>query len=116
MVRADKGFVLRSLSAWFLCAGLGGHAGALEAAQSQPDRSLEISRAAEALRSSLVITRRDFHMHPELANREERTASVVAQRLGQLGFDEIRTNVAVHGVVGLLKGALPGPVVALRAT
>ena len=54
-------------------------------------------------------------MHPELSNREERTARVVAERLRQLGFDEVRTNVAKHGVVGLLKGAKPGPVVAWRA-
>src|SRR5256714_14247919 len=54
-------------------------------------------------------------MHPELSNYEERTARVVAERLRSLGLDEVRTNVAGHGVVALLKGAKPGPVVALRA-
>jgi amidohydrolase len=54
-------------------------------------------------------------MYPELSNREERTARVVAERLRELGFDEIRTNVARHGVVALLKGSKLGPVVAWRA-
>jgi amidohydrolase len=79
---------------------------------SQPE---QISRAAEALRPVLVETRRDFHMHPELSNQEERTARVVAEKLRAFGFDEIRTNVAGHGVVALLKGAQPGAVVAVRA-
>src|SRR5882724_1124029 len=78
-------------------------------------RAEHIAQAAEALRPSLVETRRDFHMHPELSNREERTARVVAERLRSLGLDEVKTNVARHGVVALLKGAKAGPVVALRA-
>lgn len=53
-------------------------------------------------------------MHPELSNREERTSRVVAEKLRELGFDEIKTNVAKHGIVALLKGKKPGPVVALR--
>ena len=75
----------------------------------------KIGQAAEALRPTLVETRRDFHMHPELSNQEERTARVVAQKLRSFGFDEIRTNVAGHGVVALLKGAHAGGVVAVRA-
>jgi amidohydrolase len=78
-------------------------------------RSDQIAKAAEAMRPELVATRRDFHQHPELSNREERTSRVVAERLRALGLDEIRTNVARHGVVALLKGGKPGPVVALRA-
>src|SRR6266581_3717810 len=54
-------------------------------------------------------------MHPELGNREVRTSQIVAERLRALGFDEVRTNVARHGVVGLLNGKKPGPVIALRA-
>ncbi len=77
--------------------------------------SSDISSRAEALRPSLIATRRDLHQHPELSNREERTARVVADRLRSLGLEDIRTNVAHHGVVALLKGAKPGPVVALRA-
>src|SRR6266496_4990301 len=75
----------------------------------------QIARATEALRDKLAETRRDFHAHPELSNREERTSRLVAERLRALGFDEIKTGVAKHGVVALLKGAKPGPVVAVRA-
>ena len=75
----------------------------------------QILRAAEAMRPKLIEMRRDFHMHPELSNREERTSRIVAARLQALGFDDIKTNVARHGVVALLRGANPGPVVALRA-
>src|SRR2546427_3386464 len=78
-------------------------------------RAEQIARAAEAMRPQLIETRRDFHMHPELSNREERTARIVAEKLRALGLDEVKTNVAKHGVVALLKGAKPGPVVALRA-
>ncbi len=78
-------------------------------------RTEQVARAAEALRPKLIETRRDFHMHPELSNREDRTARVVADRLRALGFDEVKTNVARHGVVALLKGSRPGAVVALRA-
>ena len=75
----------------------------------------EISKAADALRPKLVEMRRDFHMHPELSNREVRTSQIVAERLRELGLDDIRTNVAFHGVVALLKGGKPGPVIAVRA-
>ncbi len=74
-----------------------------------------IDAAAASIEPQLVRWRRDFHEHPELGNREFRTAAVVAEHLRALGLDEVRTGVAHTGVVGLLKGALPGPVVALRA-
>lgn len=54
-------------------------------------------------------------MHPELSNREERTSRVVAERLRALGLDEVKTGVGKYGVVALLKGSKPGPVVAVRA-
>jgi amidohydrolase len=75
----------------------------------------EIARLAEALRPRLVEQRRDFHRHPELSARETRTAKVVAGRLAALGLESIRTGVGGNGVVALLKGGLPGPVVAVRA-
>lgn len=78
-------------------------------------REKQVAARAESLRESLIATRRDFHMHPELSNREERTSRIVAEKLRALGFDEVRTNVARHGVVALLKGGKPGPVVAVRA-
>ncbi|MBK9313288.1 MAG: amidohydrolase [Acidobacteria bacterium] len=82
--------------------------------QAAPDRD-EIARLAEGLMPKLIETRRDFHMHPELSNREERTSRVIAEKLRALGFDEVKTGIGRHGVVGLLKGKLPGPVVAVRA-
>ncbi|MEO7008296.1 MAG: amidohydrolase [Caldimonas sp.] len=74
-----------------------------------------IDSAAQALEAQVIAWRRDLHEHPELGNREVRTSAIVAEHLRKLGFDEVRTGVAHTGVVGLLKGALPGPVVALRA-
>jgi amidohydrolase len=78
-------------------------------------RESQIAHAAEALRPKLIEQRRDFHMHPELSNREERTSRVVAERLRALGLDEVKTGVGKYGVVALLKGSRPGPVVAVRA-
>lgn len=63
----------------------------------------------------LVEIRRDIHRHPELSNEEERTAKLVVDRLKELGFTDIRTGVAKHGVVAMLKGAQDGPCVAVRA-
>lgn len=82
------------------------------AAQTREER---VSRAASALEPKLIEQRRDFHRRPELSNREERTARVVAERLRVLGLDEVKTGVGKHGVVALLKGAKPGRVVAWRA-
>jgi len=81
---------------------------------SAPDRDARVAAAAEALRPTLVAERRDFHEHPELSNRETRTAQVVAERLRALGL-EVHTSIARHGVVALLQGGKPGPVVAYRA-
>lgn len=73
-----------------------------------------IDAAVAQIEPSLLMWRRDLHQHPELGNREFRTAGIVANHLEELGL-EVQTKVAHTGVVGLLKGALPGPVVALRA-
>ena len=62
----------------------------------------------------VVAWRRDFHQHPELGNREFRTSKIVAEHLKRLGL-EVRTGVAHTGVVGILRGGRPGPVVLLRA-
>lgn len=69
---------------------------------------------AAALESRVVAWRRDFHQHPELGNNENRTAGIIADHLKSLGID-VRAGVAKTGVVGILKGGKPGPVVALRA-
>jgi amidohydrolase len=80
--------------------------------QSREER---VATAAQQMHGSLVKQRRDFHMHPELSNREVRTSKVIAERLKALGFDDIRTGVSNTGIVALLKGGKPGPVVAIRA-
>ena len=82
---------------------------------AQTSRDQRIKASSEAMRDALVEQRRDFHMNPELSNREFRTAKVVAEKLRALGFDEVKTGVAKTGVVGILKGGKPGPVVAWRA-
>jgi amidohydrolase len=74
----------------------------------------EIDRRAPQLEAKAVAWRRDIHQHPELSNREVRTSKLVADHLRSLGI-EVRTNVAKTGVVGILRGGRPGPVVALRA-
>lgn len=63
----------------------------------------------------IVEIRHQIHSNPELGNREEETAALVAQRLRDLGFDRVQTGVAHTGVVGVLHGGKPGPVVAVRA-
>lgn len=75
----------------------------------------KIDAHASAVESKVIAWRRDIHAHPELSNREFRTGALVAEHLRNLGLDEVRTNVAHTGVVGTLRGGLPGPVVALRA-
>ena len=83
--------------------------------KSSTPRERMVALAAIAMREKLVEQRRDFHMHPELSNREERTSRIVAERLRALGLDEVKTGIGKYGVVALLKGSKPGPVVAVRA-
>lgn len=85
-----------------------------QAAASGDARDQEIARAAEGMRQKMIEQRRDFHINPELSNREERTSKVVAERLRALGLDEVKTGVGKYGIVALLKGKLPGGVVAVR--
>jgi amidohydrolase len=84
-------------------------------ASAAPGPEAAIAAAAEGLRAKLVEQRRDFHMHPELSNREERTSRVVAERLRKIGFTDIKTGIAQYGIVATLKGGKPGPVIAVRA-
>lgn len=69
---------------------------------------------ADKLEPKVIEWRRDFHQYPELGNRETKTAEKIAAHLRKLGI-EVETGVAHTGVVGVLKGGKPGPVVALRA-
>jgi amidohydrolase len=73
-----------------------------------------VRNIATALQPKLVEIRRDLHQHPELSNREFRTAGIVAEYLRRLGLS-VQTGVAHTGVVGLLQGNRPGPTVAVRA-
>lgn len=73
----------------------------------------EFYAAAVGRREALVAWRRDFHRHPELAYQEERTAGIVAAHLERLGY-RVRTGVGKTGVVGVLEGSRPGPVVMVR--
>ena len=73
-----------------------------------------INQKSDALKDQVIAWRRDFHEHPELGNQEFRTAGIIAAHLKSLGL-EVQEKVAITGVVGILRGAKPGPVVALRA-
>ena len=75
---------------------------------------LEAAKRTESITQKIIDWRRDFHQHPELGNQEKRTAEIIAKHLRALGL-EVKTEVAKTGVVAVLKGGKPGPVVALRA-
>jgi len=75
----------------------------------------EIDAAVERILPEITRIRHHLHQHPELGNREFETARLVAEYLSELGFDVVQTGVAHTGVVAVLAGGKPGPVVALRA-
>jgi amidohydrolase len=97
-----------SFCAWLLTLTISGHAQVSESLQ------VKIDKQAKEIESKMIACRRDFHQYPELSNRETKTAAKVAEHLKALGI-EVQTGVAHTGVVGILKGAKPGPVIALRA-
>jgi len=78
------------------------------------DMSREIDAATEKIMPRVIEWRRHLHQYPELSNREVKTAKFVEDNLRRLGL-EVRAGIAKTGVVGILKGAQPGPVLALRA-
>ncbi len=80
----------------------------------QSSLKIEAAKRADELTEKVITWRRDFHQHPELGNLETRTAGIIADHLKKLGM-EVKTGVAKTGVVGILVGGKPGPVVALRA-
>ena len=77
-------------------------------------QSNNLERNFKDIEQKVIDWRRDIHQNPELGNREFRTATLVAKHLRSLGM-EVKTEVGVTGVIGVLKGGLPGPVVGLRA-
>lgn len=86
----------------------------LSSVSAQASMKRQVDQMADALEPRVIAWRRDFHQNPELSNREFKTAEKVAAHLRALGM-EVRTGVAKTGVVGILKGGKPGPVVGLRA-
>jgi amidohydrolase len=103
-------FRLGAIVAAFFAASAG--AAAQQSAQGAVHE--RIDALAGQVMPKVIEWRRDFHQHPELGNREVRTARIVAGHLRGLGL-EVRTGVAHTGVIGVLRGGKPGPVVALRA-
>ena len=94
-----------------LSVGIAWQTGAAETPEHQKNIDIGVNKVMP----EVLAWRRDIHAHPELGNRETRTAALVAEHLRSLGFDEVRTRIAHTGVVGVLRGGLPGKVVALRA-
>lgn len=83
-------------------------------AQSRDVLHGTVDELAAAINDQVVTWRRDIHANPELGMQEFRTAGLVADHLESLGI-EVQTGVGGTGVVGVLRGGRPGPVVALRA-
>ena len=74
----------------------------------------KIEQSAKEVNDSVIAWRRHLHQYPELSNRETNTMKYIVEKLQGLGL-EIKSGVAKTGVVAILKGGKPGPVVALRA-
>src|SRR5688500_3374149 len=109
MQTARSAALVAAVGATFGAAAVGAQATGASSALAR-----EIDRRAAQLEQKAIAWRRDIHQHPELSNREVRTSKLVADHLRSLGI-EVRTGIAKTGVVGILKGGRPGPVVALRA-
>ena len=88
--------------------------GFLALSSKAQDLNALLDSRINAIQPKLVEWRRHIHLHPELGNREFKTAAYIAENLKNLGL-EIQTGIAKTGVVAILKGDLPGPVIALRA-
>jgi amidohydrolase len=97
----------RTLLFYGLCSGLLSSGFSLASAE-------QTNFLLNSVESKVIEWRRDFHQNPELGNREIRTAKIVAEHLASLGMT-VETQIAYTGVVGILKGAKPGPTVMLRA-
>jgi amidohydrolase len=100
-----------------MLAALAGTAGAMAATSGAADLDAlhrGIDRLADQVEPHVIANRRYIHQHPELSNRETETAAYIAEHLRALGI-EVQTGIAKTGVVGVLRGGKPGPVVALRS-
>ena len=76
--------------------------------------NINLDKLATEIEPKVIEWRRHFHQYPELSNREFKTAEKITAHLQELGM-EVRTGIAHTGVLGILRGGKPGPVVALRA-
>jgi amidohydrolase len=83
-------------------------------AQVNPKLQIKLDQQANEIESRVIQWRRDFHQHPELGNREFKTGEKLAEHLKSLGI-QVQYPVAKTGVVGILQGGKPGPVIAIRA-
>lgn len=83
-------------------------------AKADPVSASDVADRVHAIEPQIIAWRRDFHAHPELGNREVRTGKIIAEQLRSFGL-EVKTGVAHTGVIGILRGAKPGKVVALRS-
>ncbi|MCB0629484.1 MAG: amidohydrolase [Lewinella sp.] len=88
--------------------------GSLSALAQKSSQYDEVAKKAAAIDKKVIEWRHHLHENPELSNREFKTAEYIAEHLKSLGL-EVQTGIAHTGVVGVLKGGRPGPVVALRA-
>lgn len=89
-------------------------AGIVAVSTAQLANAASVQNELSALSPKVVAWRRDFHQHPELGAKEQRTAAIVAKHLRSLGY-EVRTDIAETGVSGILRGGKPGGKLALRA-
>jgi amidohydrolase len=106
---------MRFTATLFLCSAVLAWGTCPPAAQAQnAPLNARIAQLVAQEETKVIAWRRDIHEHPELGNQETRTAALVAAHLKKLGL-EVQTGVAHTGVVGVLRGGRPGPVVALRA-
>ena len=100
---------MRYPTIWLLLLGL-----CFTISSSAQNLQQQIDQKAKTVLPKVIEWRRHIHQYPELGNHEFKTAELIAQHLKSLGI-EVTTGVAKTGVVGILKGGKPGPVVALRA-
>ncbi|MCH1930007.1 amidohydrolase [Shewanella sp. A25] len=108
-LKASKNHFAQSLIASALTLGLVTHS-----AQAVQDSTPDAAKLAAQVEQKVIDWRRDLHQHPELSNREFRTSKVIEKHLKSLGL-EVQSGVAHTGVVAILKGGKPGPLIAIRA-
>lgn len=103
--------MLKKISVYLMLAAF---VSASAASAGAKDMSPEIDAAAQKILPKVIEWRRHFHKYPELGNREFKTAKFIETELRRLNID-VRTGIAHTGVVGIIRGEKPGPVIALRA-